>query len=260
MTNGGSTKLEHVCSDPRGNPRFVFGSNASYVGLVNMPTLSAVLSTLSGNALPDSISGQVQALQVANIPHSIEWGGKGYRNDGTRTSQVWEGEPYASNVYNKVATIDGMEWFAAAGDKDYLFIQTDSSDFQGDASYIAELPAVAGTALDWYWIANTMSATRNYYNGVSIPAGVSTRFNENGTMEMSSSCDLSALVAKTGDDYILSDDTPHGKLKRDTEATIPMNSKYITTACMASGFDQGVNDKFRAVTGGQMYVIKPNLP
>lgn len=251
-------KTEHLSPDPRGNPRYVHGSTAGYIGFYDM---------MAGNAMDPRSLGQVlSATGSGKFPEVIP-----------ATYELFEGETYvaerihlggkfmtaAEDIYNNVMCdnvkmptqckttfedVDGIEWIAdSAGD--YLIFSEDGYNVYGDRLLLVQVPTDRKELPHYYMIAqaggelNTRALAK-----VGIPKGTWTKPAGN---EFSGSSDWSGILLPG---------TPlGGAARRAADLTVPINEKFISVGHQAHGMQSGVVKYFGLDRGGQMYAVRPNI-
>jgi hypothetical protein len=240
----GGSKTEHNSPDPRGGKRFVQGSTAGYVGMYDFTGITAKLTALAGGALPLSFSATYEIIEgESDVSDRIVLHGKGVRADGGLQTHMNDGK-------NKETfeDIDGLEWIAAAGGKDYIIIQEDGGNQFGERTFLAEIPP-SGVKPTYAFIAqaggaqNTRTGAKNK---VSVPAGTWSRATAS---EFSGVADLSGILqASTG---------LGGKARRDADAAVAIEDKYIAFGLQQHSQGGGIIDDFRVDRGGQILIWKP---
>jgi hypothetical protein len=241
--DAGGKKTEHNSPDPRGNARFVQGSTAGYMGIYDATGITATLTGLAAGALPGSFDATYEIIEgESDISDRIYLGGKGKRADGNDQTHMYDGSDK-----NTFEDIDGLEWFAAAGDKDYLLIQEDGGNRYGERTFLAEIPP-SGKMPTYMFIAQAGGKlnTRNLAK-VSIPAGT---WASAQASEFSGSVDLSGIL--------LAATALGGAARRAADATVAIEDKYIAMGLQQhSQLDTGVIGDFRVDRGGQLYIYQP---
>lgn len=244
----GGAKTEHNSPDPRGGNRFIQGSTAGYIGIYDFSAgVSANSFTrLTAPALPTSIAATYTIVEgESKISDRIELRCKGKRADGNDQTMMMD----KSADKETFEDIDGLEWIAAADNKDYIIIQEDGGNKYGERMFIAEIPA-AGTKPTYKFIAQAGGSENTRTKaGVSVPAGTATASSARAS-EFSGVADLSGIL-KEGTAL-------GGEARRAAEATVPIESKYIAVGLQHHAANSGVISKFNLDRGGQVYIYKPD--
>lgn len=238
------SKTEHNTPDPRGNPRYMQGSTAGYMGIYDLPSLPAMLSGLAGGALPGTIPATYELIEgETDITAQIELGGKGIRADGNDQTHMRD----SSADKPTFEDIDGLEWFAAS-DGDYILIQEDGGNHYGERTFLYKLPE-AGVKPTYYFLAQSGGAknTRTLAK-VSIPPNTWGRATSH---EFSGSGDFSGMFTQT---------TLGGSARRAAEEAVAINDKWLFCGLQAHTISEGVVKFFGGDRGGQIFAMKPNLP
>jgi len=252
--NEAAYKMEHVTPDPRGNARYVQGSTAGYFGIYDMSagsssdgrSLKAVLDELAPGQLPDGIPARYELLEgETDVSRRIDLGGKGQLADGRRANTMRDKD----TERNTFEDIDGMEWLAAAGGKDYLIIMEDARNLYGDRLMMFEVPTAAGAVPQYYFLAQAGGerSTRSLAR-VGIPAGSA---GSPAAAEFSGVSDISGAIRQT---------ELGGFARRTADSKVPINEKLISLGLQMHSHTEGVIRQFRLDRGGQVMVFQPNLP
>ena len=237
-------KTEHNSPDPRGGNRFIQGSTAGYMGIYDFTGIKTILDGLTGAALPKSIAATYTIVEgESKISDRIELGGKGKRADGNDQTMMMD----SSADKETFEDIDGLEWIAAADNKDYIIIQEDGGNKYGERMFIAEIPA-AGVKPTYKFIAQAGGSLNTRTKaGVSVPAGTAATATAS---EFSGVADLSGIL-KEGTAL-------GGAARRAAEATVSIEDKYIAVGLQHHSASGGVIEKFNLDRGGQVYIYKPD--
>ena len=252
-------KTEHLSPDPRGNARFVQGSTAGYIGFYDMTggsseadhsSLAKALAGLQPGALPKLIPAKYFLHEgTVKVSDRIELGGKGLISEpGYDQTRNYERGDLRQGV-DTFQDVDGMEWLAAAGGRDFLIIQEDSSSKFGERMFISEIPAGPKELPTYYFIAQSGgSKNTRSKEGVCVPAGTSMG---DASHEFSGATDLSGVLTQPW---------LGGAARRAAEAKVDINDKIISVGLQAHSCRGGVVGAFGSDRGGQIYAYKPNLP
>ena len=221
-----------------------------------------VLQGVSGDELPKSFDGEYFVYQgELDVTSQIELGGKfkytddadGNRRDATRN---WDSTDEDGKV--TFEDIDGLEMIYTPTGM-HVVLQEDSGNRLGERCLISS-PLEHdddGKELTYYMVAvSGGSENTRMMEGVGIPAGANAGA---GAHEFSGIFDLSGLLRKEGGSFALSANEK-GYRKREEDAQVELNDKYIILNLQASNFEAGAMKHFGADTGGQIMIYKPNLP
>ena len=244
--NEEASKTEHNSPDPRGGNRYIQGSTAGYMGIYDFTGVTAVLDALTGANLPLKIDATYTIVEgESKVSDRIHLGGKGKRADGNDQTMMRD----SSADKHTFEDIDGLEWIAAAGNKDYIIIQEDGGNKYGERMLIAELPA-AGVMPQYKFIAQAGGSENTRTKaGVSVPAGTATAETA-AASEFSGVADLSGIL-KSGT-------AVGGYARRQAEATVAIEDKYIAVGLQHHSATKGVISDFNLDRGGQVYIYKPD--
>ena len=244
--NEDGKKTEHNSPDPRGGNRYIQGSTAGYMGIYDFTGVTATLNALDAPALPTSIAATYTIVEgESKISDRIDLGGKGKRADGNDQTMMRD----SSADKNTFEDIDGLEWIAAADNKDYIIIQEDGGNKYGERMLIAELPA-AGVMPEYKFIAQAGGDENTRTKaGVSVPAGTATTETARAS-EFSGVADLSGIL-KSGT-------AVGGYARRQADATVAIEDKYIAVGLQHHSASRGVISDFNLDRGGQVYIYKPD--
>lgn len=243
--NEDGKKTEHNSPDPRGGNRYIQGSTAGYMGIYDFTGVTTTLNGLTAPALPTSIAATYTIVEgESKISDRVDLGGKGKRADGNYQSHMRD----SSADKNTFEDIDGLEWIAAADNKDYIIIQEDGGNKYGERMLIAELPA-AGVMPEYKFIAQAGGSSNTRTKaGVSVPAGTATAETARAS-EFSGVADLSGIL-KSGT-------AVGGYARRQADATVAIEDKYIAVGLQHHSASKGVIDAFNLDRGGQVYIYQP---
>lgn len=250
-------KTEHVTPDPRAKAAFLQSSTAGYLGIYSLEDITATITTALAageGSFPTSVAAKYTLLQgEVDITAQVNLGGKGQQGGGRDATRNYD---YGQSPAEGKATfedIDGIEWVAAAGGKDYLIIQEDSGNDFGERMFISEISE--GSAPMEYKFLAMSGGSANSRSGVGIPRGTS---GGGGSHEFSGAVDLSGLIAKdeTGSFIVSPGD---GQARRRADAEVPINEKTIALGLQAHNLNGGVIDTFRGDRGGQIYAYRPSV-
>ena len=244
--NEEASKTEHNSPDPRGGNRFIQGSTAGYMGIYDFTGVKDVLDALTVPNLPAKIDATYTIVEgESKVSDRIDLGGKGKRADGNDQTMMRD----SSADKHTFEDIDGLEWIAAADNKDYLIIQEDGGNMYGERMLIAELPA-AGVMPEYKFIAQAGGSYNTRTKaGVSVPAGTATNETARAS-EFSGVADLSGIL-KSGTAL-------GGYARRQADATVAIEDKYIAVGLQHHSATTGVISDFNLDRGGQVYIYKPN--
>merc|ERR1712167_400444 len=123
----------------------------------------------------------------------------GLRADGGDQTKMLD---KGGSEHTSFEDIDGIYWVAASDNADgYLFIQEDGGNAYGERSFITKVNTAA--PMEYKFIAHSggKSNSRSGLSQVSVPAGVHWGPNAH---EFSGAIDFSALVAKSGGNWVMS--------------------------------------------------------
>ena len=226
-------KTEHLSPDPRGNNRFIQGSTAGYMGFYSFDGVADILGALTVGEFPDSIPGKYDLFEgETDISARIVLSGEGKTSvDGLLQDKNWDSGAETNEGAGKSTfeDIDGLEWFAAADDRDFIIIQEDSGNDFGERMFMAEIPKLAETLPIYYFVAQAGGSanTRNMAE-VCIPKDT---WNYATSSEFSGASDMSGVLTqkKMG-----------GYARRAAEAEIPINEKLIAVGLQHSSCAMGV--------------------
>jgi hypothetical protein len=257
-------KTEHNSPDPYGGSRFVQGSTAGYFGIYDFTGVGGLISAAHG--FPGAIPATYHLLEgERDIVGQIMLGGKGLKANGmdqTTMSDsygVAEDGTVTDSAKRTFEDIDGLEWFASsdAPENGYVVIQEDGGNDFGERTFISKVET-DGTPMTYYFIAQSGGDdnTRNKA-GVGIPKG--TNAMDGSAHEFSGAFDLSGLLAKHGDDWMVHA-ADAGTAKRHAETTMHINQKVIAVGLQAHSLSAGIIASFQGDRGGQIYAFKPMLP
>jgi hypothetical protein len=154
--------------------------------------------------------------------------------------------------------IDGLEWIGASGTTDgYVVIQEDGGNDFGERTFISKVQT-DGTPMTFYFIAmsggddNTRSKKL-----VGVPAGTNVgMWDASSAHEFSGVIDLSGMLAKSGNSYVVS--AGNGAARRNADKNVAINDKIIAMGLQAHSLTGGVIHAFRGDRGGQIYAYQPN--
>merc|ERR1712167_39143 len=124
---------------------------------------------------------------------------KGLRADGGDQTKMLD---KGGSEHTSFEDIDGIYWVAASDNADgYLIIQEDGGNAYGERSFITKVNTAA--PMEYKFIAHSggKSNSRSGLSQVSVPAGVHWGPNAH---EFSGAIDFSALVAKSGGNWVMS--------------------------------------------------------
>merc|ERR1712167_114791 len=177
----------------------------------------------------------------------------GHGGDATMNYDSWQAAGAGKVTFED---IDGFEWFASSdSDLGYVLIQEDSGNDYGERTFIGELSTT--TPITYYFIAiSGGGGSTRMTNGVGIPAGVNPA---PGSHEFSGAMDLSGMLLKNSDgSFAIS--SGDGYSKRQADASVSINDKYIAMGLQAHNFSGGVIAQYHGDRGGSVMVYKPSLP
>lgn len=244
-------KTEHVSPDPRGGSRYIQGSTAGYMGIYDFTGITATLngipaSNTGESTFPASIAATYTIVEgESKISDRIDLRCKGKRADGNDQTMMMD----SSADKDTFEDIDGLEWIAAADNKDYIVIQEDGGNKFGERMFLAEIPA-AGVKPTYKFIAQAGGSENTRTKaGASVPAGTATAASARAS-EFSGVADLSGILKEgtaTG-----------GAARRAAEATVSIEDKYIAVGLQHHAANGGVIEKFNLDRGGQVYIYKPD--
>jgi len=250
-------KTEHLSPDPRaGKTGFVQGSTAGYFGHYYVEN---ILGSLAGAGdFPAMFNGTYYVYQgEQSIEAQIELGGKGQYADGKAAIRNYSGGDVTET--STFEDIDGLEIFAAKDGNLYAMIQEDSGNNYGERMFITG-PLEHdddGEELTYYFVAMSGGdLNTRMVAGVGIPAGVNTSPRAH---EFSGLFDMSGLLRKDGKDFAL-EASDSGFRKREEDAKVGINDKYIMVGLQSHNFDGGVIGTFGGDRGGQWLCYQPNIP
>lgn len=234
------------------------GSTAGYFGHLYV---NEVAEALAGG-LPEYFDGSYHVYQgELDVSSQIELGGagvyatvNGVARDATRNyDTVGDGKATFEDI-------DGLEIIMGTDHKLYAILQEDSGNDLGERMFITQALEHEndGHELTYYFMAmsgggdNTRMAA-----GVSVPANTSCG---GASHEFSGVFDLSGLLLKDhyGDFVVSASDT--GSAKREAEAMVDINDKYIIVNLQAHNLACGIIDNFDGDRGGQWLLYKPDIP
>jgi hypothetical protein len=245
-----------------GKTGFIQGSTAGYFGHLYVLDVEDVLKGVSGKELPKSFDGEYYVYQgELDVTTQIELGGKfrytddadGNRRDATRN---WDSTDEDGKV--TFEDIDGLEVVYTPTGM-HVVLQEDSGNRLGERCLISsELEHEDdGKELTYYMVAMSGGAENTrMMEGVGIPAGSN---KEAGSHEFSGVFDLSGLLRKSRGSFALGANE-RGYRKREEDAKVELNDKYIMINVQAANFEHGALKHFGADTGGQIMIYKPRLP
>jgi hypothetical protein len=208
-----------------------------------------------GQMAPNAFRGTYYVYQGAtDITEQIELGGKGQYVKGDATMNYDDAEDPKTSLVD----LDGIEAFVYE-DKLYALLQEDSGNQYGERVFLVPLEHEDdGEELTYYFLCMS-GGTLNTRNaaGVSIPSGTHGKANAH---EFSGSFDTSAFFVKDADgEYVLSA-SGNGYDKRQADAMVPINEKNIIMNLQAHNYDDGILASYQLDRGGQIYLLRPNLP
>ena len=204
------------------------------------------ISGLTAPALPTSIAATYTIVEgESKISDRIDLRCKGKRADGNDQTMMMD----KSADKDTFEDIDGLEWIAAADNKDYIVIQEDGGNKYGERMFLAEIPA-AGVKPTYKFIAQAGGSENTRTKaGASVPAGTASAASARAS-EFSGVADLSGILKEgtaTG-----------GAARRAAEATVSIEDKYIAVGLQHHAANGGVIQKFNLDRGGQVYIYKPD--
>ena len=252
-------KTEHNSPDPYGNPRFVQGSTAGYMGIYDLTgILDAITTADAADEFPTMIPATYHNLQgEVSIVSQVVLGGQGmYAHGGNATMNYDNPNDLPGEGTATFEDIDGLEWFAAAGsDLGYILIQEDSGNDYGERMFIT--PVSLTEPLTYYLVAISGGPLNTrMLAGVGIPAGTNSKADSH---EFSGTMDMSGILAKNPDGSFVCS-AGDGYCKRQQEALVPINDKIIGIGLQAHNLFAGLIETFKGDRGGQVYAYKPSLP
>jgi len=258
LSTSGS-KTEHLSPDTRpGKTAFIQGSTAGYFGHYY---LHDVLSALEADGdFPHEIDSTYYVYQGENdISGQIRLNGTGRYNVVEECNNLHNAKKNCDNDYsvkNTFEDIDGLEVISAEEGL-YAVIQEDSGNELGERMFISsELEHEAdGKELLYYFMA--MSGGK-YNTRMSEMVGIpSTASGGGGSHEFSGVIDLSGMLAKKGDKFVI--DAHDGEAKRMAEHTVPINEKQIVLGLQGHNMRDGTIAALQADRGGQVLLYTPDI-
>jgi hypothetical protein len=208
-----------------------------------------------GQMTPNAFRGTYYVYQgVTDVTQQIELGGKGQYVNGDATMNY--DNPDEPRV--TFEDIDGIEAYEYDGQL-YILMQEDSGNQYGERVFLAPIEHEDdGKELTYYLLAISGGALNTrIVAGVSIPFGT---FGTGTSHEFSGSFDASSFFVKDADgEYVLSA-SGTGYDKRRADAMVPINEKSIVMNLQAHSFGGGILATFQLDRGGQIYLLRPNLP
>ena len=224
--DAGGAKTEHSQPRPRGGNRFIQGSTAGYMGIYDFTTgVSNSISGLTAPALPNSIAATYTIVEgESKISDRIELRCKGKRADGNDQTMMKD----KSADKDTFEDIDGLEWIAAANNKDYIVIQEDGGNKFGERMFLAEIPA-AGVKPTYKFIAQA-GGSRTPAPRRALPSRRHRQPRAPGRRVLRRR-DLSG---------ILKEGTATGGGRRAAEATVSIEDKYIAVGLQHHAANGGV--------------------
>jgi hypothetical protein len=263
----GSCKTEHNSPDPYGGPRYLQTSTCGYMGIYDLPNVTALLTAAkaAGTWFPAKIDSVYTALQgERDITAQVKLGGKGKSANGNDQRYMVDSSSGADagpgGGKNTFEDIDGVEWIAAAGTTDgYIIIQEDGGNYFGERTFLSKV-RTDGTPMSYYLIAMSGGRlnTRMLAN-VGVPAGTNDGNWASSAHEFAGSMDLSGMLAKDASGNWRAT-AGVGATKRQVERTIPINNKTIAFGLQAHQLTAGIVRAMSGDRGGQIYAYQPNLP
>jgi hypothetical protein len=208
-----------------------------------------------GQMTPNAFRGTYMVYQgESDITEQIQLGGKGQYVNGDATMNY----DNVDEAKTSLVDLDGLEVYAY-GNQLYALLQEDSGNQYGERAFLTPIEHEDdGQELTYYFLCmsggdlNTRNAA-----GVSIPPGT---FSQASPHEFSGSFDTSAFFVKDADgNYVLSA-SDDGYDKRQADAMVPSNEKNIIMNLQAHSFESGIMEIFQLDRGGQIYLLRPNLP
>lgn len=263
----GSCKTEHNSPDPYGRPRYLQTSTCGYMGIYDLPNVTALLTAAkaAGTWFPAKIDSVYTALQgERDITAQVQLGGKGKSANGNDQRYMVDSSSAADagpgGGKNTFEDIDGIEWIAAAGTTEgYIVIQEDGGNYFGERTFLSKV-RTDGTPMTYYLIAMSGGRrnTRMLAN-VGVPAGTNDGNWASSAHEFAGVIDLSGMLAKDASGNWKAT-SGVGATKRQVERTIPINNKTIAFGLQAHQLTAGIVRAMSGDRGGQIYAYQPNLP
>lgn len=264
--NAQGSKIEHLSPDPTGKHRYIQTSTAGYFGIYDYTGVKSLLDAISATScagdacFPDTIPSTYTNLQgEVDVTSQIMLGGKGQYKDGFDALRNYDSSGYADGAGTGKVTfedIDGFEWLASSdSEHGYVVIQEDSSSKLGERTFISKVEV--GTPMTYYFIA--MAAGSDNTRQLAL-TGIPARSTAGpGTAEFSGVIDLSGLLAKSGNSYMVKA-SDKGYKTREAEKTVAINDKLIAFGLQIHSTPKGLIRQFNVDRMGQLLAYKPNLP
>lgn len=262
-------KTEHVTPDPReGRTAFISGSTCGYFGHLYINGVAETLASAGDSGLPEVFDGTYYVYQgETNVTGQIELGGQGRLAGGRNATLNWDEDGMESGEGKPTfEDIDGLEVFQD-GDRLYAMIQEDSGNLLGDRMFITSPLEHDDDGVDMTYYFVAMSGGKENTRalaGAGVPSGSLCHDGEKyvtDSHEFSGLFDLSGLLRRDEDTggFALSA-SDGGMAKRQNDAAVSINDKYILIGLQAHSHTCGVIEAFQADRGGQWLVYQPSIP